>query len=143
MTLAELQQALRDGSLGFCAPPRDAYFEPEFVKCFVRDVFGLDWEYCGFTGETRLSDFQEIDETQAILKRINRLCINRLYGVDCSDVPELNFWLCLKRCESAVELHNAQGRELENSSRSMECRIDARDGIGADVQAGPGIRTEI
>ena len=138
MTLAELQQALRDGSLGFCAPPRDAYFEPEFVKSFVRDVFGLDWEYCGFTGETRLSDFQEIDETPAIVERINRL-----YGVDCSDVPELNFWLCLKRCEGAVELSNAQGRELENLSGSMECRVDARDGIGADVQAWLGIRTEI
>lgn len=103
MTLTELQKSLRNGTLEFCPPPADAYFEPEFVKSFVRDVLGLDWEYCGFTGETRLCDFGEVDETHAILDRINHM-----YQVDCSDVPELNFWLCLKRCEGAAERRDAE-----------------------------------
>jgi hypothetical protein len=133
MTYKELLKHLDAGTLRFCPPPADAYFEPEFVKTFVRDVFGLDWEYCGCTSETRLSDFVEIDGTRALLERIREL-----YGADCSDVPELNFWLCLKRCESAAERSNAESRSREAVCRSMERRVDACDSIDSNVRAKLG-----
>ena len=103
MTYRELQQALADGTLRFCPPPLDAYYEPQFVEKFARDVFDLDWQYCGVTGESRLSDLVDDNETDAVLQRIAEL-----YGVSCADVPELNFWLCLKRCEYAAAQSNAE-----------------------------------
>jgi hypothetical protein len=102
MSLDEILEQLNSGELSFCPPPADAYFAPQFVEDFVSRVFRKEWRYCGATGESRLTDFVEPHESEEVSDRIREI-----YGIDCSDIPEHNFWLCLKRCEAAAEKRDA------------------------------------
>jgi len=44
------RKAAREGRLKFAPPPKDAYFLPQFVKRFSREILGVEW-----SGNTEMS----------------------------------------------------------------------------------------
>lgn len=115
MTLNQLMEGINSGRITFAPPPVDAYISPAFVEEFCRVIFHTDWKWIGASGLATLEDFtQDGDTTDDILARIKHV-----YGTDCSDIPDLNFWEVLKCCEDA---HNRDHRPVEDRTDALHTR---------------------
>jgi hypothetical protein len=115
MTLNQLMEGIHSGRITFAPPPVDAYLSPDFVEKFCRVIFHTDWKWIGASGMASLEDFTNDGETvEDILARIKEV-----YGTDCSDIRDLNFWEVLKCCEEA---HNHDHRSVESRADAVDSR---------------------
>lgn len=97
--LRRLIEHIERGRIVLAPPPEDAYLLQEFVERFARDILEAEWKHIGATGESSVLDFlPAISEAEA------RARIERLYGVDCSDLPGLNLWIVMSRCAERMDL---------------------------------------
>jgi hypothetical protein len=94
LTLEELKEAIRDGTLTFCMPAAHAEFSSEFLEDFSQRVLKYDWrhvmECSDFRAPSLLNVTGEKDELVA--------AIDLNYGADVSDLPGLPLWEVLRRC---------------------------------------------
>jgi len=88
-----IQKAAMEGGVKFAPLPKDAYFLPEFVERFSREILGLEWSDIFFVSEeSSVLDFTIGGVADTIAK------IRQAYGVDCSDIVGLNLWAVMQRC---------------------------------------------
>jgi hypothetical protein len=86
-----------DYHIVFAPPPEDAYLEYGFVTEFFRDILLMDFDSIAFVSEqSSVLDFGMFDSKTQVLERIKAR-----YGVDCSDIPNLNLWQVLHRIDDA------------------------------------------
>lgn len=99
---ARLRSSVQAGRVEAAPPPKDAYLLPDFVERFFREALHQDYGKCLVTEESSVMDF---DFTMSKAQWLDR--IRSLYGIDCSDIGDLNLWKVMCRCEEAQD---PQGR---------------------------------
>ncbi len=98
LTLEELKQGLRDGSLAFCLPAAHAEFSTEFLDDFSQRILKRDWRDVSMASLSRVPTLLAAgDESEADL--IEDVYCN--YGVDVSDLEGLPLWDVVRRCAAA------------------------------------------
>jgi hypothetical protein len=98
LTLNELKEGLRKGTLAFCLPAAHAEFSSEFLDDFSERILKRDWREVTLSGFSRVPSLLDVAEpTEDLVEDI--YCH---YGVDVSDLEGLPFWEVVRRCAGAA-----------------------------------------
>lgn len=99
LSLQELRQGLRDGTLAFCMPAAHAEFSNEFLDDFSERILKQDWRDVLALADTRAPSLQsgaDADEDVVAAIQAN-------YGADVSDLPGLPLWEVIRRCTQTAK----------------------------------------
>lgn len=99
LTLEELKQGLRDGSLAFCLPAAHAEFSTEFLDDFSQRILKRDWRDVSMASLSRVPSLLAIDDDADEADLVEDIYCN--YGVDVSDLDGLPLWDVVRRCAAA------------------------------------------
>ncbi len=99
LTLAELREGLRNGTLVFCLPAAHAEISSDFLDRFSEVILKQDWREvmaCShFSVPSLLNGVDTEDDLVA--------SIRENYGADVSDLPGLPLWEVVRRCAVSVK----------------------------------------
>ena len=97
LTLDELKEGLRNGTLAFCLPAAHAEFSNQFLDDFSERILKRDWREVSLSSYSRVTSLLDVAEpTEDLVEDI--YCT---YGVDVSDLEGLPFWEVVRRCAEA------------------------------------------
>ena len=98
LTLDELKEGLRNGTLAFCLPAAHAEFSSKFLDEFSERILKKDWREVSLSSYSRVPSLLDVAEPNEDLVED----IYCQYGVDVSDLEGLPFWEVVRRCAGAT-----------------------------------------
>lgn len=101
LTIDELKQGLRDGTLCFCLPAAHAEISSAFLNDFSERILKKDWREVSLSSHSRVPTLLGGDESEEDLIED----IYCQYGVDVSDLSGLPLWEVVRRCADASSKH--------------------------------------
>lgn len=98
LTLDELKEGLRNGTLAFCLPAAHAEFSSKFLDDFSERILKRDWREVSHSSYSRVPSLLDVaDSSDDVVEDI--YC---QYGVDVSDLDGLPFWEVVRRCAGST-----------------------------------------
>jgi hypothetical protein len=104
LSIQEIREGLRDGSLTLCLPAAHENFTSEFLEAFSARILKQDWHDVASRTHLRIPALVDNRESEEDLAE----AIGIEYGADVSDLPGLPLWEVIARC--------ARGRKAPSSS---------------------------
>jgi hypothetical protein len=97
LTIAEIREGLKAGTVVLCLPPAHENFTTEFLEDFSVRILKQDWLDVAPRTHLRIPALIDGTETEADLVAT----IHGVYGADVSDLPGLPLWEVMSRCAHA------------------------------------------
>ena len=94
LTLAELREGFRNGTLVFCLPAAHAEISTEFLDQFSERILKQDWRDVMACSHSRVPTLLNGEDSEDDLVA----SIEENYGADVSDLPGLPLWEVVRRC---------------------------------------------
>lgn len=99
MSVADLIEGLRNGTLAFCLPAAHAEFSTEFLDDFSNRILKQDWREVMERSDFMIPSLLNGGDSEAELVA----AIEANYGADVSDLPGLPLWDVVRRCTVATK----------------------------------------
>jgi len=94
MSIEEIRDGLRDGTVVFCLPAAHENFTNAFLEEFSERVLKQDWRDIAGRSHLQVSDLLDDDESMEELAAT----IRDEYGTEITNLPGLPLWEVLRRC---------------------------------------------
>ena len=94
LSVEELREGFRNGTLAFCMPVAHAEFSNEFLDDFSNRILKQDWREFLASSPFTLPSLLNGDDSEDDLVA----AIEANYGADVSDLPGLPLWEVIRRC---------------------------------------------
>jgi hypothetical protein len=94
LTVAEIREGLRAGTVVLCLPPAHENFTMEFLEEFSFRILKQDWVDVAARTHLRIPALVDGVESEDDLAE----AIQEIYGADVSDLPGLPLWEVINRC---------------------------------------------
>lgn len=98
LSLQQLQEGLRDGTLAFCLPVAHAELPGDFLDDFSERILKQDWREVSMHAHHPLCELVADDDTEMDLV----VSIEENYHIDASRLAELTLWEVMRRCAGAA-----------------------------------------
>jgi hypothetical protein len=97
MSIEEIRDGLRDGTVVFCLAPAHENFTSEFLEEFSIRILHQDWQDVASRSHLRIPALLDSEESEEELAATIRF----EYGADVTDLPGLPLWQVIRRCAEA------------------------------------------
>jgi hypothetical protein len=97
LSLQQLKDGLRDGTLAFCLPVAHAELSADFLEDFSERILKQDWREVSMHAHLRLDCLLADDDSEVDLVA----SIEENYGIDLTGLAELTLWEVMRRCAGA------------------------------------------
>jgi hypothetical protein len=97
LSLQQLRQGLRDGTLAFCMPAAHAELSSDFLEDFSERILKQDWREVSMHAHNALSELLADEDSETDL--VASIELN--YHIDLSGLAELTLWEVMRWCAGA------------------------------------------
>jgi hypothetical protein len=94
MSIEQIRNGLRDGTVVFCLPPAHENYTSEFLEEFSERILKQHWNDVAARSHLKMPALMDNDESESDLA----IAIAVEYGADVSDLPGLPLWEVIRRC---------------------------------------------
>lgn len=98
LSLEQLKEGLRDGTLAFCMPVAHAELCAEFLEDFSDRILKQDWREVSMHAHLTLDHLLADDDSEVDLVA----SIEENYGIDLTGLAGLTLWEVMRRCAGAA-----------------------------------------